>query len=179
MRFLQLFEGDKKRGCVMAPIEGELQKLLISFAKSIPDDDIYKPNTSDESDGYGRDLEPHVTALFGLLSGCPKKLQPALSKFSKIKMTLGKTSLFKNKDFHVLKFDIVSPDLVKLNGELTKLEHENDHPDYHPHCTVAYLKADDAISGKYTGVRNFEDQEATAKSVIFSYGYDERTRIPL
>ena len=50
-------------------------------------------------------------------------------------------SLFENPKYDVLKFDVISPLLNKINKKLTKeLPYTSDFPDYHAHCTIAYIK---------------------------------------
>jgi 2'-5' RNA ligase len=41
----------------------------------------------------------------------------------------------------VLKFDVESEDLNKLNKVFSDYPNTNKFPDYHPHCTIAYLKS--------------------------------------
>ena len=47
--------------------------------------------------------------------------------------------MFENEVFDVLKFDVDSEDLHEYNGHFAKLPNSDSYPDYHPHCTIAYL----------------------------------------
>jgi 2'-5' RNA ligase len=95
----------------------------------------------DDLTGDGFEDEPHVTLLNGLhsdeiedddvISKCGKGISSIL---------LHNFSCFKNDDYDILKLDVRSNFLHDINGELSKLPHTTDFPDYHPHCTIAYVK---------------------------------------
>jgi hypothetical protein len=132
----------------------------------IDEEDIY----SEDSDrSYGLETEPHATLLYGLHSsdledddvigasmkhGIPKELK------------LHNASCFNNDKYDVLKFDVDSDHLHKINGELTKLPHTTDYPDYHPHCTIAYLKP--GKGEKYAKMFNDRLYEVFPKKVVYS-----------
>jgi ribosomal protein S18 acetylase RimI-like enzyme len=181
-QFINLFEEDDraKVSCVMVPIEGEIGQRLVAYAKSIPDEHLYKPETSDEPAGYGREGKPHVTALFGLLTQNPGDIQPLLKEFTEFAMKFDKLTLFKKDDYHVLKIDVESKDLTRLNARLVEdFEHQTDYPDYHPHLTIAYLLPDPKISKLYDGAENFVGQGAASNTVIFSDGQRKHTRLTI
>jgi len=125
---------DKKYpyGCSMLYFDFPDMKILHD---EIDPKDIY------DEDGFGLESEPHVTLLYGLHSDEIKD-DDVLDISSKgiQSMGLGNVSLFENEKYDVLKFDVEAPFLYKINKELTKLPHTTDFPDYHPHCTIAYLK---------------------------------------
>ncbi len=106
---------------------------------------------------YGIEREPHVTVLYGIES---EAYLPALKKVcSKIKpfsIKLGSVSLFEtDPSFDVLKIDIISPELHKLNSLFkSNSKFHSDFPDYHPHLTLAYLKKGKGKS--YLGLNKFE-----------------------
>ena len=56
-------------------------------------------------------------------------------------------STFDNEDYEVLKFDVDSDLLRKMNKAFRGLPHTNDYDDYNPHMTVAYLRP--GTSSKY------------------------------
>lgn len=132
-------EGFKKEyGCLMLDFPIKNWKNITDIIKK---EDVY------DVPGYGIEDKPHTTALFGFIDEKtnPKDVEKATRKIlegkKKIEAKLKELSLFKNKDFDVLKFDIESDDLHDLNKALRKeFEYKNDHPDYHPHMTIAYLK---------------------------------------
>lgn len=180
--YLKMVNEDKKKdtekrydyGCVM---------LFFDFPKidemhdKIDEDDIY------EEDGHGLETEPHCTLLYGLhdeeiedgdvFDTVLKKLDD-----EDIKLTLFNASLFEN-EYDVLKFDVkenieddkkYSTDndvLYNINKELTKkFPFTTDYPDYHPHCTIAYLNK--GKGKKYVKVFKGEEFEVVPKKIVYS-----------
>jgi len=114
----------------------------------IDSSDIY---TEDEDQSGGLETEPHTTLLYGLHSDevDDKDVLDASTKFDvPSEMKLHNVSCFNNDKYDVLKFDVDSDHLHKINSELTKLPHTTDYPDYHPHTTIGYLKK--GTGKKYT-----------------------------
>lgn len=114
----------------------------------IDEDDIY---TEDGDSSYGLETEPHATLLYGLHSDeiedkdvLDASTKPGIPN----ELKLHNASCFNNDKYDVLKFDVDNDHLHKINGELTKLPHTTDYPDYHPHSTIAYLKK--GTGEKYT-----------------------------
>lgn len=158
-------EGFKKEyGCLMLDLPIKNWSKITDIIKK---EDIY------DVPGYGIEDKPHTTALFGFV---PDKTKPGdvenvtkktLGSGKKIKVGLNEISLFKNKDFDVLKFDVESDDLHELNRVLREnFEYENDYPDFHPHVTIAYLKpgAGEKYAKKLKNPISFQSGE-------FSYSY--------
>ena len=95
----------------------------------------------DDLTGNGFEDEPHVTLLYGLHSDEIED-DDVISRCNKgiSSMLLHNVSCFENDDYDVLKLDVRSNFLHDINKELSKLPHTTDYPDYHPHCTIAYVK---------------------------------------
>ena len=114
----------------------------------IDENDIY---TEDGDRSYGLETEPHATLLYGLHSDEIED-QDVLDASTKPgipnELKLHNASCFNNDKYDVLKFDVDNDHLHKINGELAKLPHTTDYPDYHPHSTIAYLKK--GMGEKYT-----------------------------
>jgi len=129
-------EGDTySKGCCMIYFEFP---DMPGLHKMIANEDLY---TEDGDRSYGLEDEPHITLLYGLSKEVKveevwDKLKDA--KIEDIKLT--NVTAFKNEQFDVLKWDVDAPFLFGMNEELTKLPHETDFPNYHPHATIAYLK---------------------------------------
>jgi 2'-5' RNA ligase len=124
-------------GCVMLYLKVD-NKDWNALQDLINEEDIYKANE------YGREDEVHVTILYGLHEeNKDEDIKVALEniEFSKPFIELNTLSLFTNDDFDVIKFDVESEDLLKMNKILSKFPHTTDYPDYHAHCTVAYVKS--------------------------------------
>ena len=56
------------------------------------------------------------------------------------KLKIEGISLFENEDFDVVKFDVKSSGLNKLNKKMSELPHKKTFDDYHAHLTIAYVK---------------------------------------
>jgi len=128
--------------------------------------------------GGGRETEPHITVLYGLLEPEPSDaLRQIVRRTSPFWIRLGPTSLFENEDFDVLKFSVVSPDLEALSGAIRQAcPNENKYPKYIPHATIAYVKKGRAkhLNGLYP----FEGyppvpSEFEANTLIFSAAGDD------
>lgn len=125
---------DFEYGCVMAYYDIPGWENIVSEVNS---GDVY----NDEEDSYGIEDNPHVTVLFGLKPGVPDGyVERTVEKIDPIPMKVMGTSTFDNEDFDVLKFDVESPYLRKLNKAFCMFPHEKTYPDYKPHLTVSYLE---------------------------------------
>jgi 2'-5' RNA ligase len=108
----------------------------------ISDDDI--------SEGK-RDEHPHVTIMNNINEVVPTgAIEEILKDATPPTIVLDKIGYFSQDDFDVLKFDIASPDLHKLNQAFQGIPHENEFEGgYHPHASICYLKA--GMGPKYAG----------------------------
>lgn len=152
-------------GCVMLFLDfPEMENIH----KKIKQEDLYT-----EEKGFGIEKDSHTTLLYGLhhdelTREDEEKIFTIVSKFDLDKIKLYNVSLFENDKYDVLKFDVKSDDniLNKINKKLTKqFPYSNDYPDYHPHCTIAYIKSG---KGKYY-VDKFKDKEFTLKGTKIVY----------
>jgi len=126
-----------EKGCLMVYCNIDNWDKIIGMIKP---EDVY------DEPGYGVETKPHVTILYGfdlskVNSDDVFKLFKDNFSLDKIKLSTKKISLFENKEFDVVKFDIDSDDLAKMNKVVSKLPNENDFPIYHPHMTIAYVKS--------------------------------------
>lgn len=169
---------EKKLGSTQVNIPKKEAKQFVQFAKEISDEDVYKPETEGEIDGYGRETEPHVTALYGLKDVKPEDVKKVIEGVGDVELTLGKTSIFENDDYDVLKIDVESPKLGEINKLLKEnLDYESDFPDYKPHLTIAYLQKG---KGKdYVGNDRFEGQKIKLSELLFSDAERNKTSISL
>lgn len=128
-----------KYGCVMVNLP--INKMEWDSITDIKEEDVYQPE-GDRSYGVQPHDEVHVTVLYGLHSDIPDEtIEELVSKMTAPEITLKEISLFQNENFDVVKLDVESEDLNKMNSMFAKLPHTTDYPDYHPHCTSAYVKA--------------------------------------
>lgn len=140
-------------------ITGRPAEIMKKLAAKIPDAEI-GPD--------GRESEQHVTVKYGLRFQTPTaRMRNALKDFGPIEITLGKTSLFSNDDADVLKVDVDSVDLHRLNALISRLIPTHDsHPTYQPHATIAYLKP--GKGKKYVGDTALVGQKLRFDSILFS-----------
>lgn len=108
----------------------------------IKDEDLYI-GTEKDGDMYGREMEQHITVLYGTdLDVEDWYIEELISKFTKPDIKFKSISMFETKNgYDVIKFDIESEKLTKYNKMLKTLPYTSDFPTYKPHCTVAYVLA--------------------------------------
>jgi 2'-5' RNA ligase len=155
-------------GCVMLYFNVS-KKQWNEFQSMIDDEDIY---TEEGDNTYGREDEPHVTILYGLHADIPDSdIESLIDTIKPPKLTLKKISIFDNSDdYDVVKFDIIGDSetkLGKMNAKFVELPHTTNYPDYHPHSTIAYVKA--GTGEKY--VKTLSDDEAISiipNQVVYS-----------
>jgi 2'-5' RNA ligase len=154
-------------GCVMVFLDVD-KKDWKKVTSVIESDDLYKGENGDEESRYGVENETHVTVLYGIHSDVPDEdVEKIIHTIKKPSITLKDASIFTNEKFDVVKYDINSPSLVKLNKEFAKLPHTTDHPDYHPHATIAYVKK--GKGEKYTKIINkMEGLDITPSKIVYS-----------
>jgi 2'-5' RNA ligase len=145
---------------------------LRALAAKIPDEHLAED---------GREDHPHVTVKFGLHTNDAEDVRKVLADEPPIKVRLGKTSLFPAKegaDYDVVKADVDSPDLHRLNAKIAAaLEHTDTHPEYKPHATLAYVKP--GLGKQYEGDASLQGREATISAITFSGKDRTETTIPL
>jgi len=134
---------------------------LMEFINSIPEEILYEPNDPK----YGRTHNPHITVLYGIDKMEGEKARSILRKIpSAITATLGSVTKFETPEFDVIKIDVSSPYLYRVNKFLRdNVEYHNDYDTFHPHVTVAYVKKgegsqflkDNRFAGKRFAFRAF------------------------
>lgn len=135
----------------------ELAEKIIEFGLSIPEEDIY---TDPNDPSYGRELIPHITIKWGLVTEDPNEVESLIEDDSRpIDVTLGKISVFSKDDkpYDVVKVDVESEELNILHDRFSSLENNDENPDYNPHMTIAYVKK--GMGDKYIGRTDFEGEQ--------------------
>ena len=150
-------------GCLMLKLEFPWWKNYVE--KYVKEEDIYNNAQQD----FGYEFEPHVTILYGFSEAVDveriKKMLNTLKRPISIKLT--KIDIFSTKMFDVVKFDVQSKMLNKLNEIVRQnFEYTETHKDYKPHVTIAYVKPGEGE--KY--VSNLKMPILTSSS-IFMYSY--------
>lgn len=158
--------------------QGSPVPILQDMARSIADEHL----ASD-----GREQEPHVTVKYGLHTSDPDDVREVVEKFGPVALTLGKSSIFPAKEsdsqrggdeYDVVKVDVDSPDLVRLNRLLAgALDHTDTHPKYQPHVTLAYVKP--GYGARYAGRGDVDGMKLSLTRLVFSDADGLRTVIEL
>jgi 2'-5' RNA ligase len=148
-----------------------LAQGIITAGASIPDEQL-----ADD----GRETVPHITVKFGIHGEDPAEVQKLLAEEPPVTATLGKTSIFHTDEADVLKVDVDSPDLHRLNAKIADaLPHTDTHPDYKPHVTIAYLQKGQGEQYDGQDIPGVTGQTVTLPAVTFSSKNGEKTNIPL
>lgn len=163
----------QNKGMIKEEISDKIEYGTLLLFLDVP---IWKRITSiiDKNDiydepGYGIESEPHVTILYGFhdevtadeVFGLVKENIP----LKPIEIGIKGISVFSNSKFDVVKFDVNSPELTKLNGVVKQLPNTTDFPKYHPHITIGYVKPGEGQ--KY--VKPFEkERKIKGTELIFS-----------
>jgi 2'-5' RNA ligase len=151
-------------------LPAEIADRIIAFGRRVPDADLAED---------GREDKPHITVKYGLHGWDAKFAEQALAGEKPARVTFGKVSLFEtNPDFDVIKVEVKSDDLHRLNKKVSESQPVTDtHPTYRPHATIAYVKK--GKGARYVGNDFLEGKTVTLSSVTFSGRDGERVEIPL
>lgn len=163
--------GGIDKGCAMLYFNcPEMDKIH----SMIDEEDIF----DDEDGGFGLENEPHCTLLYGF-HDAEVQGDDVISAIKKMELPeeleLINASLFEN-DYDVLKFDVKAPngELHNINKMLTdNYPYSTDFPDYHPHCTIAYIKK--GMGKKY--VEMFKDMKIIVNPKELVYSDKDRNKI--
>lgn len=159
-------------GCLMLYFNIKKWNNITSI---INKDDLYKVD-----DEYGIETEPHITILYGFHKKVTAddifSLYKNNFKLKPIEVKVNGISIFKNKEFDVVKLDVESKILTKLNDIMKKLPNTSTYPEYHPHITIGYVKK--GMGKKY--VETFSKKlKLIANKLVFSTKDEEKKELLL
>lgn len=153
-------------GWAAVRITGSLRSKIAEAASAVADEDLY------DEPGYGREDDPHVTVKYGIDAKDVDDVEKAVSGIGPGTGKVSGLSIFDNSfgddKSKVLKLDITSADLKKLNKAITdNIDCPGDGwPTYHAHVTLAYLKPD-ADETKYIKDSPLVGQTFDFSSILF------------
>ena len=150
----------------LAPV---LAAAVRRLAAGIPDADL--------AEG-GREPDPHITVKYGIHTSDPDAVRRIFGSEKPARFTLGKTSVFRCPEYDVVKVDVDSPDLRRLNAKVAAATPCTDtHPEYLPHVTLAYVQP--GLGKKYAGESALTGKTGTAGAVTFSGKDGKNALLPL
>ena len=163
-------EPERKFSSTQVNLPDEVANGVRELAARIPDSDL-----ADD----GRETEPHITVKYGLHGNDAEAVRSLLADEPPVRVKLGKVSLFENDDADVVKIEVDSPDLHRLNKKIADaLPVTDTHPDYKPHVTIAYVKP--GMGKKYVeSLNGLQGKEITLNALTFSGKDRTTTEIPL
>jgi len=134
------------------------EQVLAGGRDLIPDSDLMS---------HGRELHPHITVRYGVEDDADK-LQAILKDFKPFEVTLGLVHVFPisthSEDSNPVVIDVESPELIRLNAAIdAAMSAKQNDFEYHPHCTLAYVKPDAAK--QYRGSDKFKGITFTVDAV--------------
>ena len=140
---------------------------------NIPNDVLYSRK------GYGRELDTHITVIYGVCENSKEIIAEIVKEYKSIKVKLGKVGYFKKSpDFDVVIVKIISEDLRRLHEKIKrKLNVKETYPTYQPHSCIAYVKKGEAH--KLAGDDFVEGTEVTFNKIVFVNDKDEEFEIKL
>jgi len=152
--------------CVLCPLPWDVAEQIRLWGQNNID--------KKDLDGDGLEQNIHVTVKYGIHNNDPFELRHLIWNFGTVKIKLGSISLFSN-DCDVVKIEVISPDLHKLNRLITNnFECTDTHNEYIPHVTVGYVRL--GAGNKYNGRDDFKGKKMILDATVFS-GNDYRETI--
>lgn len=172
-------------------VESFLKRIAYDFSSlqcNLPQDisqEIYqwgRDNISDDEVDSKEGRQPvddiHVTLKYGLHNHDFTVARNLLQNMGPIDIELGSISIFECDDYDVVKIDVGSPDLHRINKLISSsLPVTDTHPEYIPHVTVSYVKK--GVGQRLLGREDFKGRKIRFDSVMFSGHDNRRTSMPL
>lgn len=156
---------NERLGCLMAMVDDSICKKLMAFNKQIiKDEDLYHKFNEKGEDEFGREKECHVTIRYGFTEDLNElEIRQLLSGQKEFMVEINGLDIFDtNSEFDVVKFNVSSPILSRLNQLTSIYPNKTDFPEYHPHLTLAYVK-----KGTFPHKKNIQLQ-IPINSVVYS-----------
>jgi len=117
-----------------------IAKDVMDYSRTIPKSMLYEPLNEK---GYGIENEIHCTVLYGIHVLTAEQIINVIEKYRlrPFNLCFGSINYFEQTDYDVMKIDIESPYLYKINNLMRQeLDYTNKYLKYKPHCTIAYLQ---------------------------------------
>ena len=126
----------------------DLYPEIAKIHEQIDPEDVY----DDDEPGHSLEKDSHVTCAYGFSETKPQDVIPKLDLVP-CRYKVKGLSLFENEKFDVLKFDIQSTELNKLNKQIMdNFDITTSYKDYHAHCTIFYARK--GMGKKYLNIKS-------------------------
>lgn len=169
-------------------VASDYLKMAYDFSSlqlQIPEEDaveIYKWGLRNIPDSIlaadGREDDIHVTIKYGIHNHDFTEGRNFFIGQKPIEIGLGEISLFENDEHDVVKIDIDSLDLMKLNKLISEnMEITDTHKIYKPHLTLAYVLK--GYGSPYNGRKDFLNKQIVSDTVCFSGKDNNKTYFKL
>ena len=172
--FYSFFMSKECKGWVAVRLPQAPSKKIIKWGRdNIPNSVLYN------NKGYGRELDTHITVIYGVCENSKEIIEEIVKEFKSIKVKLGKIGYFKNSpDFDVVIVKIISEDLRRLHEKIKrKLKVKETYSSYQPHSCIAYVEK--GQGSKYAGDDFVDGTEIIFNKVVFVNTKDEEFEIKL
>jgi 2'-5' RNA ligase len=125
-------ETKHKYGCVLLPLPEPARGRVLALGRMIPESDLAAD---------GREDDIHATVLYGLHDDVAEAdVFEVLSHFRPVRLKLGAVSVFANGEHDVIKIEVESDAIRRMNNALRRLPYTSKWSEYKPHVTIAYVK---------------------------------------
>lgn len=159
--------------CVQCNLPWDISNEIYQWGRdNITDDEV------DLNQGRQPVDDIHVTVKYGIHDHDFTVIRNLLQNTGPIDIELGLVSLFDCDGFDVVKIDVESQDLQRINKLISSSVPVTDtHPEYVPHVTISYVKK--GAGHHLAGREDFKGRKVRFDSVLFSGNDYRRTSMPL
>lgn len=162
-------EPEHKYGCVYLPIPEPARGRILKLGRLIPDADL-APD--------GREDKIHATVLYGLHDDVAHAdVFEVLSHFRPVRLRLGTVTVFQNAEHDVIKVEVESDQIRRLNNALRRLPFTSKWSEYKPHVTIAHVKP--GLGAIYAARFGDVDAKCRCASAVYSTTDGEKHVYPL
>lgn len=125
--------------CAMLNLSDNVAPIFTYWAKkTVPKENLFI-NLDQGMEGF--EDTPHTTVKYGLHDETADKITELIKGFGPIKLNFENVTKFEiNPDFDVLKVDVASDKLMRLNKIISNNMESTDKYEYIPHVTLAYVE---------------------------------------